>query len=553
MLAALLLLGVLPFAAMPFFEGGTLADGPERPADDDGPGDPADTGGPGDLLDDVAEPAQEDDAPEGESYQFAADAQEATLYAFEPGLDSVDIDLTGAAGDITYDMAQGAEGAVLSIALGGDGVLTLHFEGLTEVPSGDIALTLTDDDTDEPFTLALSDAALLLDEPLEGVLDPVDPEEPGEPGPVDPVPALEPVDPEEPDEPGPVTDDPVLDPVDPDDSFGPEGDLTLHELLLRDGAGLHGLGAALGTAASAGVVDTVLTGGDDSLAVPQAGANNAGGATLTMSEGTPVLDGGGAIQVVDAGAGDDIVTTTGGAAYVFGGAGNDTLSAAEGGVALYGGGGQDVLDATAAEGAVFLDGGGGDDALTGGAGNDVLEGGEHLPGMTGDDTIAGGAGDDTIRGGLGADTLAGGAGNDVIDHLGLAEENEIAEHRAFAWHDDDGERDVLSGGAGDDTLIAGDGDQASGGAASDLFHLYHAGGNPVVILDFAVGEDFLRVTLEPVAGDGDLPEMEVRPSADGQDAEVRVDGDLVAILRGAPGASVSDVYAEIAQDVFPAG
>ena len=45
----------------------------------------------------------------------------------------------------------------------------------------------------------------------------------------------------------------------------------------------------------------------------------------------------------------------------------------------------------------------------------------------------------------------------------------------------------------------------------------------------------------------------VAPSADGLDGLVTVNGDLVAVLKGAPHATVSDIYAEVAPDIFPAG
>ncbi len=54
-------------------------------------------------------------------------------------------------------------------------------------------------------------------------------------------------------------------------------------------------------------------------------------------------------------------------------------------------------------------GGAGNDALTGGAGKDVLSGGG------GNDTLTGNGGDDRLTAGGGNDTLLGGAGNDVLD------------------------------------------------------------------------------------------------------------------------------------------
>ncbi|MDF0601807.1 calcium-binding protein [Psychromarinibacter sp. C21-152] len=553
MLAALLLLGVLPFAAMPLMETRGAADD-----DDTGPPPPdpepesAEDWGP--LLDEAA-PAAE---AEGARYVLDAGPGDAVLPAFEPGVDSVEIDLTGQAGDLYFDTAEDAEGATLSFSLGED-VLTLRFPGLSAVPAGDVTLALDDEATGERYAISLRDAALFLGEaeaaeagmPTGGVLDPTDPEEPDGPGPETEGDVLDPSDPEAPGDPGPEVTGEVLDPTDPDAPDVPDGTAGLAELMARDSGNLFGLGAALDAADAAGLAETRLGDGDDTLTLPEDGSGEAG--RLDLSEGTPVLSSQGTIAVVDAGDGADSVTAGDAAAYLFGGAGDDALHSGEGAAALYGGDGRDVLDGQASAAGVYLDGGAGDDTVTGGAGADVLEGGEPVPGMAGNDVMAGGAGDDLIRGGLGADQLEGGDGDDVIDHLGLAEEREVEEHREFAWHVDGGEVDSLSGGAGDDTLILGDADIAEGGAGDDLFWVYTTGADPVEVTDFALGEDFLRVSLDPQIGENGDPAVTVEPSADGADALVTVNGDLVAILRGAPGATASDVYAEVAPDIFPAG
>lgn len=97
---------------------------------------------------------------------------------------------------------------------------------------------------------------------------------------------------------------------------------------------------------------------------------------------------------------------------------HDRISAGAGRQILFGGDGNDTLDA-----------GAGDDAIYGAGGNDHLEAGD------GDDYVEGGAGDDVLAGGPGADRLFGLAGND----------------RFFA---DDGTRDTVRGGPGDDTADA---------------------------------------------------------------------------------------------------
>jgi Ca2+-binding RTX toxin-like protein len=276
-------------------------------------------------------------------------------------------------------------------------------------------------------------------------------------------------------------------------------------------------------------------------------------AALQMSQTVPLVATDGTVQVVDGGAGDDVITTGSDAAYVFGGAGDDVLSAGEGAAALYGGEGADTLSASGAD--AFLDGGTGDDAITGGDGNDLLEGGEHSSAQSaGDDTLDGGAGDDTLRGGYGADSLVGGDGDDVIDHLGRTEERIILPQHEFGWHVSQ-DADTLEGGAGDDTLIFDRFDFVEGGNGEDVFWLYHDGVDAETsvaeVRDFTPGEDFLRVSLNPQIGENDEPVVEVRASEDGLDGHVIVNGDLVAVLKGAPTATTSDVWATVEPDVFP--
>lgn len=559
MLTALLMLGFLPFVAMPFVEAQGARDSEDGVTSEPDPERDGDS-----LLDAVEEPAPEqDDAPDiseeedaGEAYVFDAAPQDTVLHAFEPGLDSVEIDLRAEEGDLYFDTLTDADGSTLSLSVT-EGALTLRFEGLQEVPASDILLSLTDDVTGEPYMLSLAEVLEgpeTEDAPDEtgtdeaNVLDPTDPEAPDDPGPDVEGDVLDPTDPDLPDVPGPEVEGDVLDPVDPDAPDVPEGAEGLAGMILRDSANTYGLGAALDAAAASGVAETWGGAGDDVVTLA-GGADGAGGTCL--SEGTPVLSSDAGVAVVDGAGGDDTITAGDAAAFVFGGAGDDVLMGGTGAAALYGGEGQDLL--TAGPNGAYLDGGAGDDTLTGGAGDDVLEGGEHGPEAAGDDLLDGGAGDDLIRGGLGSDTLLGGDGDDVIDHLGRAEAREVEEHREFAWHVDGGEEDSLAGGAGNDTLILGDADMAEGGAGDDLFWVYTSGAAPVEVADFTVGEDFLRVTLDPQIGETGAPEVSVAPSADAADALVTVNGDLVAILRGAPEATVSDVYAEVVPDIFPTG
>ena len=361
----------------------------------------------------------------------------------------------------------------------------------------------------------------------------------------------------------PVTDDEIPeegDEVDPgsvlspnEDEFPVEGDGTfLQQLLLSETDALAGVGY-LDTQIDS-TTDTDLGAGDDIHDEADDGIAGTGEGALSGWHGTPILRTDGTLSVISGGEGDDTITAGDGAAYVFGGEGDDTLAAGEGVSALFGGAGADTLTGTDTGAIAYLDGGDGNDVLLGGDAAEALEGGAHGEGdadVQDDDYIDGGAGDDAIRGGYGADTLLGGDGDDLIDHLGRAEERMLLDRTEFAWHIDN-DADTLDGGAGNDTLIMDRADTATGGEGADTFWVYHdelSGSGAAVVTDFQVGEDFLRVTLNPEAGLGD-PELSVAPSDDGLDGLVTVNGEVVAILQGAPNASVHDVYAEVVADVF---
>ncbi|MBV7407911.1 calcium-binding protein [Maritimibacter sp. DP1N21-5] len=377
----------------------------------------------------------------------------------------------------------------------------------------------------------------------------------GEPGPVelvDPDSVLLPV--TDDGAPGPVTDvDPatVVTPTDaPGEGLPGPGDLTaLQRLMLAESD------FSLGTADLPHMIgiaqDIALTDGTDLWDAPRDATAGNGAGILADHDGTPILSGG-SVTVVEGGAGTDAILGGDGALYGFGGAGDDILVGGDGTAALFGGTGNDLL--AAGEGAAFLDGGSGDDVVAGGSGDDVLSGGTHdaaSADQQDDDRIAGGDGNDHLRGGYGADQLFGGAGDDVIDHLGRVEEDVAWGTSRFDWHLD-GAADVLDGGVGDDTLIMGREDVATGGEGVDSFILYFdpmEGAGFADITDFVPGTDFLRVELNPGAGYV-APEVAVTPSDDGADAVVTVDGGVVAFLRGAPHVTLADVLVEVMPDRF---
>ncbi|TQV66786.1 calcium-binding protein [Aliiroseovarius halocynthiae] len=309
----------------------------------------------------------------------------------------------------------------------------------------------------------------------------------------------------------------------------------------------------------------VLTDGDDEMVIRGSGGSGDPGEISTVN-GTAVVSGDGAVDVYDAGAGDDTIHAGDEAAYLFGNDGDDTIVAGDGALAAFGGQGDDRLDGSeSADG--YLDGGAGDDVLIGGDGDDQLFGGRHEDGdrannahpggrpgdhdASDDDYLDGGDGDDILKGGLGEDWLLGGDGNDIIDHFGHAMEASGAERHDYDWHNDHAS-DVLDGGKGDDTLIFGASDVATGGEGNDVFWLYPDGSEAeqvAQVTDFKSGEDFLRISLAEDANHKDL-DCVVEPSESGEDGIVTIGGQVVAILKGAPDATVHDVYVEVRPDIF---
>jgi Ca2+-binding RTX toxin-like protein len=115
--------------------------------------------------------------------------------------------------------------------------------------------------------------------------------------------------------------------------------------------------------------------------------------------------------VVEGTSGDDYIVGTSLRELLDAGAGNDVVEGRGGNDEIAGGDGDDELEGGAGDD--FLLGGAGNDVLLGGAGNDTLDGGDgddYFDGGAENDVLAGGAGVDAylIRGGMGADTVTDG-------------------------------------------------------------------------------------------------------------------------------------------------
>ena len=158
-------------------------------------------------------------------------------------------------------------------------------------------------------------------------------------------------------------------------------------------------------------------------------------------------------DIVDAGAGNDYISTDRGHDTIHGGSGRDNI---------YSGNGNDIID-----------GGSGNDYIRGQAGNDVIEGG------SGNDRIFGEAGNDRIRGGSGNDTISALWGNNTLD--GYVGNN------------------TITAGSGDDIIMAGAGrDRVTGGAGNDVFvaaslDFYVGHAATMTITDFVVGQDTIAI------------------------------------------------------------
>ena len=209
------------------------------------------------------------------------------------------------------------------------------------------------------------------------------------------------------------------------------------------------------------------------------------GATLTATPyshfgeidgmgGNDTLTAGYYTWTMDGGDGDDIVDgrNSGYIHSVIGGAGNDTLYAPTNGNALSDGG--DGNDTFYGAGPMF-----------GGAGNDAFylqlgSSGGVAFGDSGDDTINGNDYGDLMSGGSGADHLEGGGGDDRLQS-GTGNSQNYYE----LVPDTGTEHDIVNGGAGNDIIAIGYGDDADGGVGTDRLILSLAGAPGGVVMDLS--------------------------------------------------------------------
>eukprot|EP00456_Euglypha_rotunda_P036711 TRINITY_DN281_c0_g1_i2.p1 TRINITY_DN281_c0_g1~~TRINITY_DN281_c0_g1_i2.p1 ORF type:complete len:1237 (+),score=395.78 TRINITY_DN281_c0_g1_i2:1656-5366(+) len=224
----------------------------------------------------------------------------------------------------------------------------------------------------------------------------------------------------------------------------------------------------------------------DFRALERGGTVTVGGATIRNIQNVASLEGS---------AFDDFLASatseyTNGSS-IYGRGGNDTIIGSYytgfAGTGIWGGDGDDTIDATVSDYSYVAYGEAGNDVIhvrvgtaDGGDGNDIIYG--NGVGGAGDDIIYGngdgGAGNDklyatnpygtTLVGGDGADELVGADGADTLISGSRSATGDIL--------DDVGvEKDILSGGSGNDMLWAGTGDDVDGGEGDDELN-YSFGG-----------------------------------------------------------------------------
>lgn len=209
MLAAIILLGLLPLAAMPLFE--------SSGADDDAQGSESEEA----TTETIDLTENNDGEPvEGAIFSFDATPGTSEISEFQEGQDMVTLDLSSVPGTIYFDEGSDSNGAIVSFSTSEEAATSIRFNGFQDVPTDDITLRLTDDESGEIVEMSLADA-IQFQELIAADETAVDPTDPDLVDPIletDPIDEIaDPTDPTDLDE-DLATDpiDEVLDPVDPD-------------------------------------------------------------------------------------------------------------------------------------------------------------------------------------------------------------------------------------------------------------------------------------------------------------------------------------------------
>mmetsp|Transcript_23599 Transcript_23599/g.41783 ORF Transcript_23599/g.41783 Transcript_23599/m.41783 type:complete len:575 (-) Transcript_23599:4320-6044(-) len=250
------------------------------------------------------------------------------------------------------------------------------------------------------------------------------------------------------------------------------------------------------------------------------------------------------------------VTGTAGEDELTGGAGNDDILGLFGGDLMSGGAGDDVMQ-----------GGGGEDTMLGNEGDDLMQGrgqDDTVQGFSGSDWVDGNDGDDFVRGGSGDDVVIGGEGADAIfgrndddlliggeftgspfttEQLGQLRDGVALEDLVSADNQivDDGDADTLDGGNGDDFMLFGGGDSATGGTGNDSFAVFSDpaddANGAATIEDYNANDDAVLLYFQTQEAS---EAADITVADDGDDAVVSVDGEEIARVVGAAGQLTAD-------------
>ena len=249
---------------------------------------------------------------------------------------------------------------------------------------------------------------------------------------------------------------------------------------------------------------------------------------LEGTEEADRLEGDTGDDFLDGMAGDDVMNGRAGDDIIFGREGEDVLQGEDGNDMLCSGDDDDIV--TGNRGQDFIEGQGGNDFVSGDYGSDTVNGDE------GDDTVIGGRGSDIVIGSEGDDVVFGGILNglplDLEEMTALRDGASLADLNDGLDMRDDSMGNTLSGGTGDDDLILGSGDVASGHSGADTFHIMSEqnGDTAPTILDYR-GDDALTIIVDDVE-----TADEISVTEDGEDAVIRLGDDILARVEGMAGA-----------------
>jgi Ca2+-binding RTX toxin-like protein len=211
--------------------------------------------------------------------------------------------------------------------------------------------------------------------------------------------------------------------------------------------------------------------GDDIVSAAGGGATGsefASAVTFNGGDGADTLTGGSAGDTLNGDAGNDVIAGSGGADTESGGDGNDTFnegSASNGGDTFNGDVGEDKVDYSGRSAVLTVTiGAGASNDGQASEGDDVTSTVEDVTGGSGADSITGSTGNNVIDGGPGTanDTLVGGTGTDTLSYQSVSAGVTVnlatttAQNTVGAGTDTQSGFENLTGGSGNDTLTGGE-------------------------------------------------------------------------------------------------